>query len=550
MNKFSPHKYQNYWGRLRQFQTPFSIVVEDTLVLGASALSVLLIILQSARERRPHPSEQSVEVTIRHKLLQQRSGLSKNIISAALEKLEDSGFIKRISGARKKHQRFAANTYLVCNPQTGEPLRATGGNFLHRNGVHYLNIPKCIVMESSADWSIARMTGSQVRLYVAFCWLANKTRGHRFDISAVSARKLAAMKKPTFEKALKALEGWHLVSVERTADALSVELCDPYTGESLGQEIVEALDDPANYYVTAEKGRAKRINLNYVNPQEAELLVRSCLSADAPLVPQRNGDLKICCPFHPDTNPSCSFSPARYCFQCFGCKRKGSLIDLIAGLKGVGRGSAIEYMATFLGKHVEYHDPDRNALDIYSYYNKTGKLIKQVLRYPDKVFKQRRPGGSGAWIWKLDGVEPLLYNLFFLQHVGTVAVCEGEKDCDTLNAAKLVDCYGGEIVATTSGGADTWVDKFADELIGKRVIIFPDTDEGGAKYAAAVIASLEARAIEYRVVSFADVDAKDVTEFLVDLGHPVAELVERIGSDWVTTEELRQAERADLPVSV
>ena len=70
----------------------------------------------------------------------------------------------------------------------------------------------------------------------------------------------------------------------------------------------------------------------------------------------------------------------------------------------------------------------------------------------------------------------------------------------------------------------------------------PDDDVAGARYADAIIASLEARGIEYRVVRFTDVGAKDVSDFLKQ-GHSKAELVERMGSDWVGESE-RSAVRA------
>jgi hypothetical protein len=59
----------------------------------------------------------------------------------------------------------------------------------------------------------------------------------------------------------------------------------------------------------------------------------------------------------------------------------------------------------------------------------------------------------------------------------------------------------------------------------------PDADVAGQRYADAVKASLEAEGIEYRIVTFEDVGAKDVTEFLEE--HSVEELVRRIGPDWV-----------------
>lgn len=125
----------------------------------------------------------------------------------------------------------------------------------------------------------------------------------------------------------------------------------------------------------------------------------------------------------------------------------------------------------------------------------------------------------------------MLYNLSRLQFAKTVFLTEGEKDAETLMKSGLRDSSGHEIVATTSGGADSWHDELADDLLGKRVIV--DADEAGARYGAAVALSLKRRGIEHRSLSFESSSAKDVTDFL--RLHSVAELCDRIGADWIIT---------------
>ena len=91
-------------------------------------------------------------------------------------------------------------------------------------------------------------------------------------------------------------------------------------------------------------------------------------------------------------------------------------------------------------------------------------------------------------------------------------------------------------MATTSGGADSWVDSLAQSLQHKRVIVMPDADEAGQKYAKQVVESLKKLNIEHRVITFNDVGAKDVSEFL-DSGHTNDEILERTpGADWVQLE--------------
>jgi hypothetical protein len=77
----------------------------------------------------------------------------------------------------------------------------------------------------------------------------------------------------------------------------------------------------------------------------------------------------------------------------------------------------------------------------YDYKDAGGTLLFQVVRFDPKDFRQRRPSGSGGWIWNLKGVDRVLYRLPELLKAPPttpVYVCEGEKDVDTLRAHMLV----------------------------------------------------------------------------------------------------------------
>ena len=214
------------------------------------------------------------------------------------------------------------------------------------------------------------------------------------------------------------------------------------------------------------------------------------------------------------------------------CKEKGTLTQLAMKLQGISRGEAIQQRARVAGLlEVEYHDPDCKTEAIYSYRDSRGKLIKQVLRYPDKKFVQRRPTSNG-WVYDTKGVRPTLYNLPRLEFARTVVITEGEKDADRVMNLKLLGATRSQIVATTSGGSDTWLDKLAEHLRGKCVIVMPDSDNAGVKYKDEIVASLEKRQIQHCVVTFDGF--KDVSEYL-DAAHTAAELARRIEDEWANT---------------
>ncbi len=51
---------------------------------------------------------------------------------------------------------------------------------------------------------------------------------------------------------------------------------------------------------------------------------------------KQNGrdQLKICCPFHDDKNPSCGFNTKKKVFNCFSCGEKGNILDFVAQMEG------------------------------------------------------------------------------------------------------------------------------------------------------------------------------------------------------------------------
>lgn len=66
-------------------------------------------------------------------------------------------------------------------------------------------------------------------------------------------------------------------------------------------------------------------------------------------------DFLICCPFHEDTNPSCSVNLRKGLWYCFGpCARGGQLEELIAKLEGISYLQAAVLLAQLEGKHQAY----------------------------------------------------------------------------------------------------------------------------------------------------------------------------------------------------
>ena len=212
------------------------------------------------------------------------------------------------------------------------------------------------------------------------------------------------------------------------------------------------------------------------------------------------------CPFHDDTSPSLSINLKNGLFNCFACNAKGDVFKFYQDLRKVDFKTALSEIALAFG----IEESKRCILKTYDYTDAEGNLIFQCVRYEPKGFSQRRPDPkSKGWIYNLDGVTPVLFNLPAIAEADTVFICEGERDCENLKNIG--------ICATTSPmGAGKWRDDYAFlYLKGKDVVVLPDNDQPGKDHAFKVAASLAGVAKSVKVVELSGLPEKgDISDWL------------------------------------
>lgn len=81
--------------------------------------------------------------------------------------------------------------------------------------------------------------------------------------------------------------------------------------------------------------------------------------------------------------------------------------------------------------------------------------------------------------------------------------CEGENKADAINKEAMQCGKESQIVATTSGGASSATTTNWQPLAGRVVVVWPDNDEAGAKYAADVVERLKGIAASVMVMDIA-----------------------------------------------
>lgn len=114
----------------------------------------------------------------------------------------------------------------------------------------------------------------------------------------------------------------------------------------------------------------------------------------------------------------------------------------------------------------------------YIYTDENNKPLYKVMRFEPKNFIQAKYD-NGNWVFKMTGVNYVLYNLSKVINSNIVYFVEGEKDADNLNKLGLV-------ATTTVGGAASFkkrANEYIKYLKDKTVYIIPDNDKAGYKYA-------------------------------------------------------------------
>jgi len=216
----------------------------------------------------------------------------------------------------------------------------------------------------------------------------------------------------------------------------------------------------------------------------------------------RNGDgWKARCPAHDDKTPSLSITAGddgRTLLKCFaGCTTD----SVCAALKLT--------LADLFPPKETRNGGGKRIVATYNYHDASDKFVFQVVRYEPKDFRQRKPDGNGRWIWKMDGVEKVLFRLpeirAAIEGGKFIFQCEGEKDA-------LAMAERGLSATCNPGGAGKWQDGYTETLRGADVVIIADKDKAGCDHAQLVAGKIHGVAKSVRVIELPDTNGKTVKD--------------------------------------
>ncbi len=196
----------------------------------------------------------------------------------------------------------------------------------------------------------------------------------------------------------------------------------------------------------------------------------------------------------------------------------GGVVDLVRLYEPASlNGSLPDIMEQQFGipkRTQESLQPSKYLSKQYDYYDEDGALRYQIQRFEPKTFRQRRPDDKGGWLYNMDGVEAVPYNLpAILQNPDApIFIVEGEKCAERLNRLDL-------IATTNHGGSKSWKPELNKHFAGRNVIVIPDNDDAGQAHADVVISQLYGVAKASKRIDLEGVKEKgDVVDWLFQGG--------------------------------
>lgn len=258
--------------------------------------------------------------------------------------------------------------------------------------------------------------------------------------------------------------------------------------------------------MTADEIKSTLLLTDYLRSNAVELKAsgQNFVSNRCPTTEHKKGHLCV------------TIDSGRQLFHCHDCKIGGDVIRWMALAGGKSDGDVLRELGAGKDTKTQWRPlaasnqavtEARPVIDkIYQYHDELGGEVFQAIRLNPKSFRQRHKGDDGKWVWNMDGTERVLYRLPEVMSAKMVAICEGEKDADTVTSL-------GYCGTCNVGGAGKWLDGYTDTLDGKDVLIFGDNDKAGQDHAKLVFDSIAGKAKTVRVIKIPS-PFKDVTEYV------------------------------------
>lgn len=231
------------------------------------------------------------------------------------------------------------------------------------------------------------------------------------------------------------------------------------------------------------------------------------------------------CPFHDDHHPSLSINLSSGLYNCLAGCGGGDAFNFYQRLKGTDFPTALSEIAEMVGI---MDTPRGKVVARFEYRNNEGNVLYIKERIEpgrngrDKDFRFKHLEGD-KWVLNR-GHDPVLYNLPEVIKSKYVILTEGEAKADLLMKWGLV------ATCLDSGANSPFRDDYLQYLEGKeKVVILPDNDTPGRRYASRIASALHGKAGELKVVEPPGLkEAEDIIDWARIKGNDKEKLIELI----------------------
>ena len=260
-----------------------------------------------------------------------------------------------------------------------------------------------------------------------------------------------------------------------------------------------------------------------------------------------------CCPAHKDGRPSLSISEkdGKILLNCFaGCSAENILQSIGCTWEDIFSEKKENFKEDFQNKKVNY--PKEGSLKdlqvmadyVYIYTDEHNNPKHANVRFPGKNFRQYRyDEDTQKWFIGLKKCRTYLYHLpEILKNIKEdkkIYLVEGEKDADNLRKLGFT--------ATTSGGCKSWK-KHYNQIFrkGNQVVIVPDNDQEGKKYAKAIAEQLKSQGVIVKILCLPDLQEKQDISDWISAGGTKEQLIELVKKTCIYGEEEKQSKIKEL----
>lgn len=253
--------------------------------------------------------------------------------------------------------------------------------------------------------------------------------------------------------------------------------------------------------------------------------------------------IAVKCCFHDDRTASATvFLNGNGGFNCQSCSAKGNIFQFEMRFSQCTLAEAKANIAQITGAKADQGNYLGNLTAVYDYRTANGSVCFQKRRFepPEgkKTFLIYHKNPSGDWEKGMaQDTKKVLYNLPAVITANLVFLCEGEKDCATVEGLDLFSSMTDVRIAVTTNfeGAwqpnhsPKWLDSYSPFFSGKYVVIIEDNDDSGKIWADYIANHIFPFAESVRRISFPELPEKgDVTDWMAN--HTASDLERKITS--------------------